>query len=65
MASASWTKARSRGQPAVRALTVRQCAIIYGGKDAENRRRRTSYRGPLTLSSRAADAWACGSRPRP
>ena len=31
-------------------------AIIYSGKDVENRRWRTSYRGPLPLSSRAADA---------
>jgi len=59
MASASWTEARSRGQPEVRALMVRQpwaWAIIYSGKDVENRRWRTSYRGPLPLSSRAADA---------
>ena len=58
MASASWIEARSRGQPAVRALTVRQpwaWAIIYGGKDLENRRWRTSYRGPLIHASKNAN----------
>jgi len=38
--------------PVVRALTVRQpwaWALIYGGKDVENRRWRTSYRGPLLI----------------
>jgi len=38
--------------PAVKALTIRQpwaWAVIYGGKDVENRRRRTSYRGPLLI----------------
>jgi len=35
-----------------RALTIRQpwaWAAIYGGKDVENRRWRTSYRGPLLI----------------
>lgn len=38
--------------PAVKALTIRQpwaWATIYGGKDVENRRRRTAYRGPLLI----------------
>jgi len=38
--------------PAVKALTLRQpwaWAVIYGGKDVENRRRRTAYRGPLLI----------------
>ena len=38
--------------PAVRALTLRQpwaWAVIHGGKDAENRRWRTTYRGPLLI----------------
>ena len=38
--------------PAVKALTLRQpwaWATIYGGKDVENRRWRTAYRGPLLI----------------
>lgn len=38
--------------PAVKALTLRQpwaWAVIYGGKDVENRRWRTAYRGPLLI----------------
>jgi ASCH domain len=46
-------------RPAVKALTVRQpwaWAIIYGGKDIENRRWRTAYRGPLLIhAGKAAD----------
>jgi hypothetical protein len=53
MADASRNEVRSRGQPsAVKALTMRQpwaWATIYGGKDVENRRRRTAYRGPLLI----------------
>jgi hypothetical protein len=39
-------------EPAVRVVTIRQpwaWAIVYGGKDVENRRWRTSYRGPLLI----------------
>ena len=38
--------------PAVKALTIRQpwaWAVMYGGKDVENRRWRTAYRGPLLI----------------
>ena len=38
--------------PAVKALTLRPpwaWAMIYGGKDVENRRWRTAYRGPLLI----------------
>jgi hypothetical protein len=38
--------------PVVKALTVRQpwaWAAIYGGKDVENRRWKTTYRGPLLI----------------
>jgi ASCH domain len=38
--------------PVVKALTVRQpwaWAIVYAGKDVENRRWQTSYRGPLLI----------------
>lgn len=38
--------------PAIKALTIQQpwaWATIYGGKDVENRRRRTAYRGPLLI----------------
>ncbi len=38
--------------PAVKALTLRPpwaWAVIYGGKDVENRRWRTAYRGPLLI----------------
>jgi hypothetical protein len=38
----------------VKALTIRQpwaWATIYGGKDVENRRWRTAYRGPLLIHS--------------
>jgi hypothetical protein len=53
MADASRNEVRSRGQPpAVPALTMHQpwaWAAIYGGKDVENRRRRTAYRGPLLI----------------
>ncbi len=38
--------------PAVKALTIRQpwaWAVVYAGKDVENRRWRTSYRGPLLI----------------
>jgi hypothetical protein len=58
MASASWTGARSRGQPTVRALTVRQpwaWAIIYGGKDVENRRRRSEAARGLGLGDQARE----------
>jgi hypothetical protein len=47
---------------AIKALTVRQpwaWATIYGGKDVENRRWRTTYRGP------AADSCRQERRPRP
>ena len=53
MADASRDELRSRGQPpAVKALTMRQpwaWAAVYGGKDVENRRQRTAYRGPLLI----------------
>jgi ASCH domain len=42
----------SRQPSAIKALTVRQpwaWAIIYGGKDVENRRWRAAYRGPLLI----------------
>lgn len=46
-------KIPSRGQPpALRGLTIRQpwaWAVIYGGKDVENRRWRTAHRGPLLI----------------
>jgi ASCH domain len=43
---------------ALKALTIRQpwaWAIVYAGKDVENRRWRTSYRGPLLIHA-AKDA---------
>ncbi len=43
---------RGTAGPLVRALTIRQpwaWAVIYGGKDVENRRWRTAYRGPLLI----------------
>lgn len=39
-------------RPPLRALTIRPpwaWAVIYGGKDVENRRWRTAYRGPLLI----------------
>ncbi len=39
-------------RPAVKVLTIRQpwaWAVIYGGKDVENRRWRTTYRGLLLI----------------
>jgi len=44
--------------PALKALTLRQpwaWAVIYAGKDVENRRWQTSYRGPLLIHA-AKDA---------
>ncbi len=45
--------------PTVKALTLRPpwaWAVIYGGKDIENRRWRTSYRGPLLIhAGKSAD----------
>lgn len=53
MADASTNEIRAHGQPpTVKALTMRQpwaWATIYGGKDVENRRWRTAYRGPLLI----------------
>ena len=49
--SASDSQAGGR-LPAVKALTIRQpwaAAAIYGGKDVDNRRWRTAYRGPLLI----------------
>jgi hypothetical protein len=49
-------------RPAARALTIRQpwaWATIYGGKDVENRRWATTYRGPLLIhAGRRADPGA-------
>jgi hypothetical protein len=51
---------RTRGPlPAVKALTLRRpwaWAVIYGGKDVENRRWKTAHRGPLLVhAGRHAD----------
>ena len=44
--------------PAVKALTIRQpwaWAVVYAGKDVENRRWQTSYRGPLLIHAAKED----------
>jgi hypothetical protein len=44
--------------PAVKALTIRQpwaWAVVYAGKNVENRRWQTSYRGPLLIHAAKED----------
>ena len=44
--------------PAVKALTIRQpwaWAVVHAGKDVENRRWQTSYRGPLLIHAAKGD----------
>jgi hypothetical protein len=48
----------ARGRVTGKALSVRQpwaWAIIEGGKDVENRKRRTHYRGPLLIHAGLQD----------
>jgi len=48
---------------AVRCLTVREpyaSEIIFGGKDVENRSKRTSYRGPLVIHASQPDGCIVG-----
>jgi ASCH domain len=50
---------------AVKALTIRQpwaWAVVYAGKDVENRRWRTSYRGPLLIHAGRTDDPAATAR---